>query len=98
LNDFTGSNQSLSSDGYQKLPGGLIIQWGTFTPSSSTTSLTFPIAFSTACLTVQTMDRFTGDTGGGNQLTALNADPTTTGAVFSSSTAVSLVYWFALGY
>jgi hypothetical protein len=98
LNDFTGSNQSLSSDGYQKLPGGLIIQWGTFTPSSSTTSLTFPVAFSTACVSIQVMDRYDGDTGGGNQITALNAAPSTTGAVFSSSATVTLAYWLAIGY
>jgi len=26
--NFTGTNQSLTSNGYQKLPGGLIFQWG----------------------------------------------------------------------
>ena len=28
LTQFTGTNQSLNASGYQKLPGGLIIQWG----------------------------------------------------------------------
>ena len=37
---------SLASSGYQKLPSGLIIQWGTFTTSSSGfTNWTFPVAF-----------------------------------------------------
>jgi hypothetical protein len=50
--DFTGSNQSKSSDGYQKLPGGVIFQWGTgFIPAGGTT-LTFPIAFPTACVSI----------------------------------------------
>lgn len=49
-------NNSLTGNGYQRLPGGLIIQWFTTTigdtPSGvpgSTGSLTFPVAFSTAC-------------------------------------------------
>lgn len=44
---FEGSNQLLSSNGYQKLPGGLIIQWLTTGVSSSSgaANFTFPIAF-----------------------------------------------------
>lgn len=34
LNDFTGSNQSLSANGFQKFPGGFMIVWGEFTSSS----------------------------------------------------------------
>lgn len=49
-NDFTGSNQSLGTNGYQKLPGGLIIQWGTTT--ETTTTVSFPTAFPNACLFV----------------------------------------------
>lgn len=44
-----GSNQSLNSSGYQKLPGGLIVQWGRVTTDgSSNATLTFPVAFPTA--------------------------------------------------
>ena len=98
LNDFTGSNQSLGTSGYQKLPGGLVVQWGTFDPITGTTSITFPIAFATICVNVFTMDRYNGDSGGGTQLTALNEAPSTTGAVFSTAGTPSLVYWLALGY
>lgn len=46
---FTGTNQSLNSNGYQKLPGGLIIQWGSSsTTSGGGTALTLPTPFSTA--------------------------------------------------
>jgi hypothetical protein len=41
-----GANQSLSSSGYQKLPGGLLVQWGR-TGTGSTSSVLFPIAFNT---------------------------------------------------
>lgn len=43
---FQGANQSLTSNGYQKLPGDLIIQWTQITIAASTTGgFTFPIAF-----------------------------------------------------
>lgn len=45
MNDFTSS---LTSPGWQKLPSGLIIQWGTANPSSTgEIFITFPVAFST---------------------------------------------------
>lgn len=52
-----GSNQLLAADGYQKLPGGLIIQWGTTSIAATANvpvgiSWTFPVAFPTACLIV----------------------------------------------
>jgi hypothetical protein len=51
LAEFTSS---LGSSGYQKLPGGLIIQWGTTEAASAAsgtaTTITFPLAFATACL------------------------------------------------
>ncbi len=41
---------SLAANGYVKLPGGLIIQWGTATTASTgAATVTFPLAFSTAC-------------------------------------------------
>jgi len=53
-----GSSQS--QNGYQKLPGGLIIQWGFLLKSSSSSPLavTFPIAFPSICLHV--LPGFTG--------------------------------------
>jgi hypothetical protein len=51
--NFTGSNQSLVANGYQKLPGGLILQWGTYTSSSDDPqSFSFPTSFTTSCLFV----------------------------------------------
>lgn len=44
MNNFTSS---LTSPGWQKLPSGLIIQWGTANPSSTgEIFITFPVAFS----------------------------------------------------
>jgi hypothetical protein len=61
LSAFTGANQSLAANGWQKLPGGLILQWGTYTPDIVATtvteaqvSLTFPLAYPNACFGVLT--------------------------------------------
>lgn len=48
--------KSLATSGYQKLPGGLIVQWGAL-PSfggNSSSTITFPIAFPTSCFGIST--------------------------------------------
>lgn len=50
---------SLAASGYQRLPSGLIIQWGDtafFAEDSTSYVTTFPIAFPTACYGVQLTD------------------------------------------
>lgn len=49
--EFTGSNQSLLNSGYQKLPGGLILQWTRFSApdGGSYANVTLPITFPFAC-------------------------------------------------
>lgn len=51
---FKGANQSTGVAGYQKLPGGIIVQWGNTTPTASTgdVSTPFPIVFPTAVRTL----------------------------------------------
>lgn len=44
LDQFTGSNQSFGVSGFQKLPGGLILQWGYVSGFASYT-ITLPTAF-----------------------------------------------------
>lgn len=48
LADFTGTNVSFGSNGYQKLPSGLIIQWGTTagtTDPNGNFQIAYPITF-----------------------------------------------------
>lgn len=48
-----GSNQSLSPNGYQRFPGGLILQWGTVAGSEDVWGTrNFNIAFPNAALTI----------------------------------------------
>lgn len=63
LSAFTGGNQSLAANGFQKLPGGLILQWcsvavgdvptGTGTGATTTLPTTFPNACLRALLAVE---------------------------------------------
>lgn len=97
-----GSNQVLGGgSGYQKLPGGLIVQWGgpVTTSGSTGVAVTFPIAFpnshlSAACTASQNSSvecTFSG----------LNATGFTLHGWLPSTGARSSfngVYWMAIGY
>lgn len=52
----SGVHSSLASSGWQRLPSGLILQWGLFVRNSATAnvfySFNFPITFPTACLSL----------------------------------------------
>ena len=59
VSDFTGTAQSLATAGFQKLPGGLVLQWASAAFASppagepgETGSITFPTSFPNACLHV----------------------------------------------
>jgi hypothetical protein len=90
--NFTGSNVSLTSNGYQKLPSGLIMQWGYVTVDGA---VTFPIAFPNACLSLTF-----GSNGTGNGIPRSGVGSvTTTGFVYTSATNSNQpAYWFAVGY
>jgi hypothetical protein len=103
LSDFTGGNQSLIGNGFQKIPGGLIIQWGTVTVVAHQVleTFSFPLAFPTAAfITMATINRTTSVTGTigifSNVLSAtqfqlmVDADTTTP--------TNSPVYWYAVGH
>lgn len=92
-----GANQSLASNGYQKLPGGLIIQWGAVNNSATagnSTAVTFPIVFPTNCLSVyNTASAVT------TSISAAWIDTfTTTGFGSRANIASMTSRWFAIGY
>jgi hypothetical protein len=92
LNDFTGSNQSLTTSGYQKLPGGLIIQWGNIYFTSSGGTLTYPIEFPTACLIVF------GTRDGNDQNNNLGVTSFTKTAATTNPGGDGNFTWLAIGY
>ena len=92
---------TLSATGSQALPGGLLIQWGTFTSSNSAdTAVTFPTTFSAAGpYVIQT----TPQVSGGGVMTGYNT-PSATGfsgnAWSSNNTRIGsiTVMYFAIGH
>jgi hypothetical protein len=98
LSSLSAFDKSLSTNGYQKLPGGLIMQWGqTNVPTDGTASVTWPITFPTACLQAVCCQGYdfnvTSDAGAG--IYSL----TTSGATLrNGSTATGALRWFAFGY
>ena len=100
LSDFTlNSNWAASKDasGYVKFPNGFIIQWGVaYVGANSTGHKSFPIAFPTACISVQVT----------HKTTAINWDKVcvagnytrTSCTIANCETVNSLVNWVALGY
>jgi len=91
--DFTAS---LSGNGYQKLPSGLIIQWGILSAPPGQTQVTFPIAFPTYCSVV------TGSPDA-NHAAAEGNDKwmniTTSSFVLENWVGVTANYrWVAIGY
>lgn len=97
---FKAANQSLVPSGYQKLPGGLIVQWGVITTSASAdTSITFPVAFTTAAYAVVLNQQ---NAAGGAGYLAVNGFGLTSflgnGWTGSSTRAALYGSWMAIGY
>lgn len=84
LGQFTGANQSIGTTGFQKLPGGMILQYGSVTSGGATSgTITFPVAFPTACRIVVAHDYGAG----ANDVSNVRiAPPTQTGASWVGQT------------
>ena len=89
--NFTGSNQSLSTNGYQKFPGGFIIQWG----YANSGNITFPIAFPNSCASVTcATDRTDGSNNGYNYV----GNVSTTGCTLVFDPGPGAGRWMAMGW
>lgn len=94
INDFTGSNQSLSTSGYQKFPGGLIIQWGT--NSDTNVAINFPIEFPNAGLSMTASVTPTGDQGADATVEIVSKSQFKLRC--GSTTGNNNIHWIAIGY
>lgn len=101
LSAFLGSNQALGSSGYQKFPGGLILQWGVgFTAADGTIPITFPVAFPNACVGIHG----THSGSGAALMIEVNGTRTRTSVITKAYNADNqvqagwAVLWFAIGY
>lgn len=90
----------LTGNGWIKLPGGLILQWGQRAGvSSGTSSVTFPIAYPTACVAASCTRDGTSATAneGAPVITSRSVTGLTVDAVRGTSPKDSFG-WIALGY
>lgn len=94
------STQSILSPGYQKLPGGLIVQWGTtgLTSDATPAAITFPIAFPTVCRSVQLTTLAASSGNWGNCIASGVTTSGFTARRYSGSSNVADAYWTALGF
>jgi microcystin-dependent protein len=102
--DYVDGVSSLATNGYQKLPGGLIIQWGKNTTAAGDVSVSFPTAFPTAALSV-TVTMIANPTS--SQLFSATADQITASGFAASkryqagattTAATEPFNWIAVGY
>jgi len=96
-NNFTNNASSVSANGYTKLTNGIILQWGYANDSGLATSITFPIAFPTACRSVHvTTERLNQGAEGYNHAGSVTA--TGFSAVFDAPSSATGGWWMAIGY
>lgn len=109
-----GSNQYLSGNGYQKLPGGLILQWGTYAYGGNGGSwqagyLSWNIAYPTACMQAVATGAVKADGGdlgtpGPIDIYCLDSLTTTNcrwrwdSNVSAGAGGTHYVRWFSVGY
>ena len=98
--DMSSFSGSIASKGYQKLPGGLIIQWGagdagTGYVGSTGNEMNFPIAFPSQCFQVVT----SYENGGGKIVAGAAGNMTRTGFLLrcDASGGNYNFRWFAIG-
>ena len=96
---------SLSQNGYQKLPGGLLIQWGTVAvPNSGSITVNFPVPFSANPFCIQATDNGTAGNNSDYIVSAglVPANPTTQFTIYvknqSGSYIGASVGWLAIGH
>lgn len=105
---FKGANQDLSTNGFQKLPGGLILQWGTATVTTTsaggTSTVTLPTTFPSGIVFVGGNYKNSGlitDCFAVNTFPTSNSQITISLDAPGAGTAPSgsqSVFWVALGF
>lgn len=92
---FTGSNVSLSGNGYQKLPSGLIIQWGSITIATGG-SVLIPVSLPITFPHTQFQTFGTSQSAGGSFGSASNKD---TGSIYVWGNNAGMgISYISIGY
>jgi hypothetical protein len=89
---------SITTNGYQKLPGGLIMQWGISAnvPGQSSITVSFPLQFPNAVFSIVVNPYGSGDI---SEPFVVRPTPSTTSFVlFNSGNAGGASMWIAMGH
>lgn len=103
---FGAESRSFSSNGYQKFPGGLVLQWGgagSDTGSAGIQERLFPIPFPNACLRVIAADGAVSTTGPVAHIISVLNDYNASSFRYlvtnlNGNTATSVIHWLAVGF
>ncbi|MTH78755.1 pyocin knob domain-containing protein [Paracoccus aestuariivivens] len=100
--DGVSADYSATTNGYQRLPSGLILQWGGgATESGGSTAVVFPIAFPTAVHTVVVSDVAVALTAGNAHIISTHGETrtgfTALGTTFDGSIGPTQFKYFAVG-
>lgn len=94
----------LAGNGYQKLPSGLIIQWGSSTNIGNATNVTFPLAWPNGMMGMSMIGQSGNFAARGPLLTYATVTKTSfywgaevAGAVVTTASTVAMT-WLAIGY
>lgn len=100
VEDFMGANRDFSKNGFQKLPSGLIVQWGQADGVQPTgTIVTFPIAFPTQNILVIGSHRSANFAIARGSFSFYKRSLTQFDvAAYLSDSGAGSVFWFAIGY
>jgi hypothetical protein len=93
-------DKSLTTNGYQKIPGGLIVQWGTTSSISvdGSVTVTYPIAFPNAAFVVFATPYGWTVSGGPGPVCGPTSWNATTATIQNDGSTASTCSWLAIGY
>lgn len=91
---FKGTNQSLATSGYQKIPGGFIIQWVSAVATGTSHVVTLPVAFTVGLLSCSAIDAESDSVS--IKTAAVNTSSSTT-ITFTFNSNPATFLWFAIG-
>jgi hypothetical protein len=95
--DFPQMVRSLAADGYQKLPGGLIVQWGVSASVTATSqTVTLPITFPNVFASVVAQDQASGTST--VNMRAVNIINTSSFELWNATSTFIQSHWIAIGY
>ena len=95
--DFSLNN---GTDGYYKMPNGMIMQWGSVSnvANGSSKKVTFPKVFINTCFNVQLTGNYSGSQGYALNITALSKEGFTVHKWHvNGGSATDTIYYFAIG-